>query len=100
MTGGIADVGSLVDCLRGIHQGRASLKILEVYDEKRRDIYHKFTDPISTTNLERLFQDGASALETDPVLQYIKTVSADPAESTKLQKVVYTAISCLCHPAN
>lgn len=87
LTGGIADVGSLVDSIRGIHEGKASLKILEVYDEKRREIYRNFIDPVSTANLNRCRQEGSKALENDKILQFIKMASQDKAETSKLLHV-------------
>ncbi|KIW38763.1 uncharacterized protein PV06_09708 [Exophiala oligosperma] len=84
LTGGIADVGSLVDCLQGIHGGRAGLKILDIYDEKRREIYHNLIDPMSSSNLKRVIQDGSTALEKDPILQYISFASKEPAEAANL----------------
>ncbi|RVX69825.1 hypothetical protein B0A52_05659 [Exophiala mesophila] len=84
LTGGIADVGSLVDALQGIHEGKASLKILEVYDQTRREIYHKFIDPVSSANLERIWLDGSTALETDPGLQFIHAASQDPIKMAQL----------------
>lgn len=89
LTGGIADVGSLVQCLQGIHEEKASLEILERYDEKRREVFSKFTDPLSSSNLERLFEDGATILDRDPALQYIKAASMDPIQSSQLPKVVF-----------
>ncbi|KEF56921.1 uncharacterized protein A1O9_07111, partial [Exophiala aquamarina CBS 119918] len=77
LTGGLADVGSLVDCIRGIHEGRASLKILEVYCQKRRAIYHNFIDPVSTANLNRCRQEASGALKNDEVLKMIKIASED-----------------------
>ncbi|KEF54371.1 uncharacterized protein A1O9_09537 [Exophiala aquamarina CBS 119918] len=87
LTGGIADVGSLIDCLQGIHEGRTSLKILDVYDKKRREIYHNVIDPMSSSNLRRMFQDGSTALEKDPILQYINFASKETAETAKLLHV-------------
>lgn len=87
LTGGIADVGSLIDALKGIHEKKASLKILEVYDQTRREIYHKFIDPVSSANLERIYQDGSTALETDPGLQFIHAASQDPTKMAQLLRV-------------
>ncbi len=77
----------MVDCLIGIHRGKADIGILEKYDEKRREIYNTVTDPTSSSNLERLFQEGATALQNDPVLQYINAVSKDPATAEQMIKV-------------
>ena len=57
LTGGMADVGGLVDCLYGIYDGKAGLEILDDYDRIRREIYWTITDPVSTTNLARVRSD-------------------------------------------
>lgn len=77
LTGGIADVGSLVDCLYGIYDGQASLDILEKYDQCRRDIYNNIIDPISSTNLFRMSQDGQTVFNEDKFLQSVAATSND-----------------------
>ncbi|KIW13561.1 hypothetical protein PV08_08749 [Exophiala spinifera] len=89
LTGGISDVGSLVDALRGIHEEKASLKILEIYDQTRREIFNKFIDPISSANLERIWIDGSTALEKDPTLQYMHAAAQDPARLGHLLRVSF-----------
>ena len=54
LTGGIADVGGLIDCLIGIYDGRAGPQILDRYDEIRRDMWHKIINPISSDNIKRM----------------------------------------------
>ncbi|KAL6252577.1 hypothetical protein RBB50_000296 [Rhinocladiella similis] len=73
LTGGLADVDSLFDCLMGIHTGQADDSILDKYDEVRRDMWHKFIDVVSSDNIRRLNgQNPDNALENDPVLQKLK----------------------------
>ncbi|KAK0716588.1 hypothetical protein B0T21DRAFT_296588 [Apiosordaria backusii] len=76
LTGGIADVGSLYDSLRGIHNSQADDSILDKYDEVRRKIWHDVIDPISTQNMQRLFQyaNADEFVETDPFYKTIKTM--------------------------
>ena len=88
LTGGIADVGSLVDCLVGIHKGLASDSILDHYDRERRDIYDKVTNPVSTENLKRLNrQDPEKALENDEFFKMCLKGEADTVFSRNLQLV-------------
>ena len=68
LTSGIADAGSLIDCLYGIHDGKADLNILDRYDEDRRRVYKTQTSPISTGNLERMMKDVESVVANDPFI--------------------------------
>lgn len=88
LTGGIADVGSLYDCLVGIHTGQADDSILDKYDEVRRKIWYDIIDPVSSANIRRLFyQDPDEALEKDPFLKMLKQAETDAEAKAKLQKV-------------
>ena len=69
LTGGIADIGSLADCLLGIYSGKAGMDILDKYDEVRTGIYRDIIDPLSTTNMNRMSQDANTIFETDEFLQ-------------------------------
>lgn len=89
LTGGIADIGSLYDCLIGIHQGKADDSILDKYDEVRRRIYREVIDPVSSANIERLFaQDPDTALDQDPFLKLCSRAEADAGFSRELQDSV------------
>ncbi|KIW95655.1 uncharacterized protein Z519_04240 [Cladophialophora bantiana CBS 173.52] len=44
LTSGIADIGSLVDCFQGIHEGLATINILNKYDQKRREKYYTIAE--------------------------------------------------------
>lgn len=50
------DVGGLYDCLYGIWSGQATDDILEVYNTVRREKYTTIIDPVSSSNLERMFR--------------------------------------------
>ena len=80
LIGGIADVGSLYDSLVGIHTGRADDSILDKYDEVRRKIWHDIINPVSTDNMQRLFQyaDPDEAMEKDPFFKMIKQMQTKP----------------------
>lgn len=76
LTGGIADVGSLYDCLVGIHMGKADDGILDKYDEVRRGIWHEVINPTSSENMRRLFAygDPDDALEKEPFFRMLREV--------------------------
>ncbi|KAK3347418.1 hypothetical protein B0H65DRAFT_460412 [Neurospora tetraspora] len=73
LTGGIADVGSLYECLVGIHTGKADDSILDRYDE----VWHDIVNPTSLHNMRRLFSyenpDDHDALDTQgAILRMLK----------------------------
>lgn len=72
LTGGIVDVGGLYDCLFGIYRGQADDRILDKYDEVRRQKYKDIVDPISTANMKRMWQEPEGLLERDDFLQFAK----------------------------
>ncbi|KAM5374836.1 hypothetical protein ACJZ2D_006330 [Fusarium nematophilum] len=95
LTGGIADVGGLADCLIGIHQGLASDSILDHYDRARREVYDKTINPISSENFRRVSkQDGELALENDEFLKLCLKAEEDPQFSKALQLSIK---DLLCH---
>ncbi len=87
LTGGIADVGSLSDCLLGIYSGKAELEILDKYDEVRRGIYRDIIDPLSTMNMKRMSQDAETVLENDTFLQFVASAGKDPELTAKMFEV-------------
>ncbi|KAJ9270601.1 hypothetical protein DTO212C5_3390 [Paecilomyces variotii] len=79
LTGGIADVGSLYDCLVGIHKGLADDSILDKYAEIRRKIYTEVIDPSSRENFYRLSKnDPEKCGQTDPLLVECQKAEKDP----------------------
>ena len=86
LTGGIADVGGLADCLIGLHQGLADEDILDKYDEVRRQKYREIVDPISTSNIKRLYdQDPDKAMENDEFLKLCRRAEGDRQFSRDMQ---------------
>ncbi|KAH6679065.1 hypothetical protein B0J14DRAFT_685967 [Halenospora varia] len=85
LTGGIADVGGLYDCLAGIYDGMADDSILDKYSEIRREKYLTIVDPISSENLRRMFIDPETALESDEFLQLCKKCETDVEFSKQVQ---------------
>lgn len=78
LTGGIADLGSLFDCLNGIHQGLADDDILDRYAEIRRKIYFDVIDPLSRENFRRLWaQDPDKAKDNDEFFKVLTKAEKD-----------------------
>ena len=70
----------------GIHQGRADDSILDRYSEVRRQKYLDIIDPVSSSNIRRLFQD-TEAIESDEFFAMLRNAKDDPALSAKLNEV-------------
>lgn len=88
LTGGIVDVGGLFDCLVGIHEGKADESILDKYSEIRSQKYKEFIDPLSSSNIRRLFdQDPDEALQKDEFLKLCKKAEMDIDFSREMQMV-------------
>lgn len=86
LTGGIADVGCLYDCLIGIYNGYTDDSILDKYSDIRRQKYNDIIDPVSSKNMLRLFtQDPERALEHDDFLKMCKRAESDPGFARELQ---------------
>ncbi|KEF55240.1 uncharacterized protein A1O9_08894 [Exophiala aquamarina CBS 119918] len=84
LTGGIADMGSLTDCLLGIYSGQADIDILDKYDEMRRRIYQDVINPLSITNMERMSKDAECVLENDPFLQFAAEAGQNPEVAAQM----------------
>lgn len=83
LTGGIADVGSLYESLAGIHMGRADDSILDKYDEVRRKIWHGIINPISSENMQRLYQYSGpdEFMEKDPFFKMVQQMQETKSDS-------------------
>ncbi|KXJ87814.1 putative monooxygenase [Microdochium bolleyi] len=87
LTGGIADIGGLYDCLRGIHLKVADESILDKYDEKRREKYSTLIDPMSTSNFKRLWEKSPEeTIATDPFFEVARKAEQDKEFSRTLLK--------------
>jgi hypothetical protein len=61
-----------------VYEGKADDSILDKYSEMRRQRYQTVTDPISSDNIRRLFdQDPEKALENDSFLKMLKSIEND-----------------------
>ncbi|KAF4470595.1 FAD binding domain-containing [Fusarium albosuccineum] len=85
LTGGIVDVGGLYECLVGIYTGRADPSILDIYSDIRRKRYQEIVDPISSSNLRRMFTvHPDKVLESDEFLQMCKKAENDPSLAAQM----------------
>ncbi|KAF5615739.1 FAD binding domain protein [Fusarium sp. NRRL 25303] len=85
LTGGVVDVQGLYECLLGIYHGRADAGILDLYSDVRRRKYQEIVDPISSSNLRRMFTaEPTKILETDEFLQMCKKAETDPELAFKM----------------
>jgi len=88
LTGGICDVGALLQCFEGIQKGVADDSILDIYCETQRKMWHDIINPVSSANIRRLhLQDPETALEGDEMLKMIKKAEADVEYSKELQSM-------------
>lgn len=94
LTGGIVDVGGLSDCLIGLYQNKADDSILDKYSEVRIEKYKTLVNPISSSNIVRLFgQDPETALENDEFLKMCLKAEQDP----EFSKAMQSGINALMH---
>ncbi|KAH7133873.1 hypothetical protein EDB81DRAFT_659454 [Dactylonectria macrodidyma] len=85
LTGGIVDVGGLYECFVGIYTGRADPSILDIYSDIRRARYQEVVDPISSSNLRRMFSvHPENVLESDEFLQMCKKAENDPSLAAQM----------------
>ena len=87
MTGGLVDVGNLFDCLYGIYTGRADENILDRYSEIRIQKYKEIIDPISSSNIRRLWDPSPDAIENEPFFQAVQRAQVDKEFAQQMQKV-------------
>lgn len=84
------DVQGLYECILGIYLSKADASILDVYSEVRRQKYQEIVDPISSSNLRRMFTgDPAKVLETDEFLQMCKKAETDSELAARMLQVSY-----------
>src|SRR3979490_1869488 len=66
LTGGMVDAGNLADCFIGVATRVAKETILDKYDEIRREMWHKFINPISSSNIIRMHPENLDRVLEDP----------------------------------
>ena len=93
MTGGLADIGGLFQCLEGMHAGLADSTILDKWSEVQIKKWHDIINPISSGNIKRLFdQDPEKAMENDDFLKALKRAETDVELSRQMQASAYDLI--------
>lgn len=91
---GVADAGSLVDCLVGIHTGKATPDILDDYDRIRRDIFNNIVDTTTTTNLKRIMR-RPDEIKEDEFFAVLDRIKHDSATLHALYKASFKIRSVL-----
>ena len=77
LTGGLVDIGNLFDCLYGVATGRADESILDKYSEIRIEKYKDVIDPISSSNIRRLWDSSDEYIANEPFFQAIERARTD-----------------------
>lgn len=77
LTGGFADVGSLYDCLVGIHEDQLDEDILDKYSEIRRNLWKDMIDPMSRMNFHRLWDENCKK-DREEFFKMCETATNDP----------------------
>lgn len=79
LTSGLADIGSLYDCLAGVYTGEADDSILTLYSDIRRKLFLDMVDRFTQENFRRVFGQYADrVLERDSVLKNLDAIKGDP----------------------
>jgi len=87
LTGGIADIAGLVQCLEGMYKGDTDDSIFTTWSDVQRQKYHDIINPISSGNIRRLFdQDLEKVMETDEFLKMLKRAESDPELAQQIHK--------------
>lgn len=90
LTGGLANIGGLFQCLEGIHQGLADPSILSTWSDVQIKKWNEIINPISSGNIRRLFdQDLEKALENDDFLKMLKKAETDDQLSKQMLASAY-----------
>lgn len=87
LNGGIADVGSLYDCLVAIHEGKASASILDTYSSVRREKWNTIIDPQSQGMLKTIFSDPSEIIPNHPMYKMSMMFESDPAKAAQSMPV-------------
>ncbi|KAF2679763.1 FAD/NAD(P)-binding domain-containing protein [Lentithecium fluviatile CBS 122367] len=88
LTGGFADVGSLYDCLTGIHTDELDESILDKYSEERIKIWREMIDPMSRANFHRLW-DPECVKDRDEFFKMCEQATNDPVFGKSVAESVH-----------
>lgn len=87
LTGGLVDAGNLFDCLYGIATGQVEDSILDKYSEIRIQKYQEIINPISSGNIQRLWDVSPEAIQKDPFFQAVERAKTDKEFDKEMKKV-------------
>lgn len=87
LTGGLVDAGNLFDCLYGIATGQLDDSILDKYSEVRIQKYNDIINPISSSNIRRLWDPRPEAVKADPFFQAVERSNKDEEFAEQMKKV-------------
>lgn len=87
LTGGLVDAGNLFDCLYGIATGQADESILDKYSQIRIQKYKDIIDPLSSSNIRRLWDPSPEAVNADPFFQAVQRAGKDKEFAEQMKKV-------------
>lgn len=83
LNGGIADIGSLSDCLQAIHEDKIDDAILDVYSDVRRQKWKTIIDPQSQGTLRFLFSNPEDVIPNHPVYKFAQAMAINPEAARK-----------------
>lgn len=101
LTGGLVDAGNLFDCLYGIATGQLDDSILDKYSEVRIQKYNDIINPISSSNIRRVWDPSPEAIKADPFFQAVERANKDEEFAEEMKKVSVnpqTRFRRLCFP--
>ena len=85
ITGGFVNVSGLYDCLAGIWYGKADPSILDIYSEKRKEIWYNVIDAVSQKNFRRVTErDPQGNPPKEQWEMFVSGVDNDPELRKKL----------------
>lgn len=87
LTGGLVDAGNLFDCLYGIATGQLDDSILDKYSEVRIQKYNDIINPISSSNIRRVWDPSPEAIKADPFFQMVERANKDEEFAEEMKKV-------------
>jgi len=86
LTGGLADVGSLFDCLMAIQNGLTDDSILDKYSEVRIAKWKEMIDPMSRANFRRIW-DKEMEEDRDQFFDFCRKLEKDDELTKKMALV-------------
>lgn len=103
LNGGIADVGSLYDCLIAIDEGRADDSILDLYSKVRVEKWKTIIDPQSQDTMKFIFSKPEDVIPDHPFYKFCEAMKNNPLEARKnapvrlvLRNFMYLSLGFVC----